>query len=180
VSSLSQDFDGQVEKLKAEGCDRVYSEKVSGKSRNGRHALGKALQSLNPGDTLVVVRLDRLARSSLDLLNILDTVVKAGAGFKSLNEQWADTTTSHGRLILTILGGIAQFERELIKTRCEEGIARAKAKGTVFGRKPVLDIGQRRRISERYGSGETMGELAKDYNCAVGTIWNVLNRKEAH
>ena len=86
VSSLDQDYDGQIEKLKAAGCDRVLSEKVSGKSRNGRHALQKALQALSPGDTLVVVRLDRLARSTLDLLNILDQVAKANAGFKSLSE----------------------------------------------------------------------------------------------
>jgi DNA invertase Pin-like site-specific DNA recombinase len=166
VSSLDQDYDAQVEKLKAAGCEKVFSEKVSGKSRNGRSAPQKAL---NPGDTLVVTR------STLDLLNILDQVSTAGAGFKSLSEGWADTTTPAGRLILTVLGGIAQFEREIIRARCEEGIQRAKAQGTVFGRKPVLDVGERRKIAERYGAGSTITELATDYSCSVGTIWNVLH-----
>src|SRR5207253_200076 len=96
VSSLDQDYDAQIERLKAAGCDKVFSEKVSGKSQNGRHALQKALGTLKSGDTLVVVRLDRLARSIRDLLGILDHLATVGAGFKSLTETWADTTSAHG------------------------------------------------------------------------------------
>src|SRR5262249_37316306 len=117
VSSDGQDFNGQVERLRAEGCDRIFSEKVSGKSRSGRHALQKALGTLKPGDTLVVVRLDRLARSIRDLLGLMDTLQAAGAHIKSLTETWLDTTSPHGRLILTIMGGMAEFERELIRSR---------------------------------------------------------------
>jgi DNA invertase Pin-like site-specific DNA recombinase len=175
VSSDGQDYNGQVERLKAEGCDRIFSEKVSGKSKDGRHALQKALGTLKAGDTLVVVRLDRLARSIRDLLSLMDTLQAAGAHIKSLNETWLDTTSAHGRLILTIMGGMAEFERELIRQRCDEGIKRAKAQGRVFGRKPVLDHGQRRKIAERHAKGETMNELASEYNVGVGTIHRAIH-----
>ena len=175
VSSTDQDYDGQIERLKAAGCDRVFSEKVSGKSTNGRHELRKAIRSLKPGDTLVTVKLDRLARSIRDLLQLLDELKAAGAKFQALDDPWCDTTTPQGELILTVMGGLAEFERKLIRQRCEEGIRRAKAKGTAFGRPSVLDAGQRRKIAERYGAGETMAELARDYSCGEATIWRALN-----
>jgi DNA invertase Pin-like site-specific DNA recombinase len=174
VSSTDQDFDGQIERLKAAGCERVFSEKVSGKSTNGRHALQKALKALHPGDTLIVARLDRLARSIRDLLNLMDIIKAAGAHIKALDDAWLDTTTPHGELILTVMGGIHEFERKLIRQRCDEGIKRAKARGTVFGRKSVLDAGQRKKIAERYATGETMAELAVDYECSEPTIWRAL------
>jgi DNA invertase Pin-like site-specific DNA recombinase len=175
VSSLDQDYDAQVDRLKAAGCDRVFSENVSGKSTNGRAALQKAMGTLKTGDTLIVVRLDRLARSIRDLLSLLDTIKAAGAHIKALEDQWLDTTTAHGELILTIMGGIAEFERKLIRSRCDEGIKRAKARGVLFGRKPVLDAGERRKIAERHAAGETMAVLAKDYQVGVGTIHRALH-----
>jgi DNA invertase Pin-like site-specific DNA recombinase len=108
----------------------------------------------------VVTKLDRLARSSRDLHNILHDLGERECGFVSLGEAWCDTTNKFGRLMMTIMSGIAEFERELIRERCEEGIARAKRKGTKFGRPSALDAGQRRRIAERYTAGETMAELA--------------------
>src|ERR1700730_17427048 len=177
VSSNGQDFDGQVERLKAAGCGKIYSEKLSGKSTNGRHELSKALKALKLGDTLIVVKLDRLARSIRDLLNLLDTIKAAGAYIKALDDPWLDTTTPHGELILTVMGGLHEFERKLIRQRCDEGIKRAKAKGTVFGRKSVLDAGQRRKIAERYATGETMRELAIDYDVGEATIWRALRGK---
>lgn len=105
---------------------------------------------------------------------MLDTIKAAGAHIKALEDHWLDTTTPHGELILCIMGGIAEFERKLIRSRCDEGIRRAKAKGTVFGRKPVLDAGQKRKIAERYSAGETMAELSRDYDCGVATIHRVL------
>ena len=174
VSSTDQDFDGQIERLKAAGCDRVFAEKASGKSTNGRHELGKAVKALRPGDVLVTVKLDRLARSIRDLLRLLDDVKAAGARFRALDDPWCDTTTPQGELILTVMGGLAEFERKLIRQRCAEGIERAKAKGTQFGRKAALDPGQRKRIAERYGAGETMAELARDYGCGEATIWRAL------
>jgi DNA invertase Pin-like site-specific DNA recombinase len=91
-----------------------------------------------------------------------------------LHESWCDTSSSVGRLMMTIMGGIAEFERELIRTRCEEGIAKAKAKGTRFGRKAVLDDGERRMIAARYAKGETMAELAKVYEVGEATVWRAL------
>ena len=175
VSSVDQGFNGQIDRLRAAGCEQVFSEKASGKSTNGRHALDRAIRALQPGDTLVTVRLDRLARSIRDLLHLVDTIQKAGAHIKALDDPWLDTTTPHGELILTVMGGMAEFERKLIRQRCDEGIKRAKARGTVFGRKPVLDAGERRRIAELRAEGKTIAELAREYECGEATIWRALH-----
>jgi DNA invertase Pin-like site-specific DNA recombinase len=140
-----------------------------------RHAaerveLGKLLKRLDEGDVLVVTRLDRLARSTCDLLNILDKVAKAGAGFRSLADTWADTTTPHGRLMLTILGGLAEFERELIRARTGEGRARAKAAGVHMGRPPKLTQHQRREAMARREAGEALTEIARTFNVSHSTI----------
>jgi DNA invertase Pin-like site-specific DNA recombinase len=120
------------------------------------------------------IKLDRLARSSRDLHNILHELENFSCGFVSLGESWCDTTSDVGVLVLTIMGGIAEFERKLIRGRTEEGIERAKAKGTKFGRPTALDDGEKRRIADRY-KGETMPALAAEYEVGVGTIWRVLN-----
>ena len=113
VSTRDQDYNGQQVELEAAGCTRIYREKESG-ARTDRPELRKAIAKLQSGDVLMVSRLDRLARSTRDLLNILAEIAAKGAGFKSLHDSWADTTTPHGRLTLTVLGGLAEFERELI------------------------------------------------------------------
>jgi DNA invertase Pin-like site-specific DNA recombinase len=174
VSSNGQNHDGQVEALQAAGCERIFAEKQSGKSTNGRKEFDRLLKALAPGDVVYVTKLDRLARSSRDLHNIIHDLDGLGCGFVSLREAWCDTTTPAGKLMITIMGGIAEFERELIRARCDEGIARAKAKGTKFGRRAVLDPGQRRKIAERYAGGATPAELARDYDCAEATIWRAL------
>jgi DNA invertase Pin-like site-specific DNA recombinase len=175
VSSNAQDYQAQVEALKAAGCERIFSEKASGKSTNGRREFDKLMRALVPGDIVTVVKLDRLARSTRDLANILHELEERGCGFVSLREAWCDTSTSVGRLMVTVMGGIAQFERELIRSRCEEGIEKAKAQGKRFGRKPRLGVGERRRIAERYGKGEaTMAALALEYDVGEATIWRAL------
>jgi DNA invertase Pin-like site-specific DNA recombinase len=174
VSSNTQDYQAQVDTLKAAGCEKIFSEKASGKSTNGRKEFDKLIKALSPGDTVVVTKLDRLARSSRDLANILHEMQERSCGFVSLGESWCDTTTDVGRLMLTIMGGIAEFERGLIRKRCDEGIERAKTKGTKFGRPTALDAGQRRKIAERYAAGETMAELAREYDCGEATIWRAL------
>src|SRR4051794_12299480 len=113
VSTDGQTLDAQLAQLEVAGCAKVFREKVSG-ARSDRAQLIRLLDSLSPGDVVVVTRLDRLARSTRDLLNILDAIARKGAGFRSVVDTWADTTTAHGRLMLTILGGLAEFERELI------------------------------------------------------------------
>ena len=174
VSSNTQDYQGQVDALKAFGCERIYSEKVSGKSTNGRRQFEKLMKELLPGDTVVVAKLDRLARSSRDLHNIIHELDGLSCGFVSLGEEWCDTTTAQGRLMLTIMGGIAEFERDLIRKRCEEGMARAKAKGTKFGRKRSLSPEQVKIAADRYAKGETMAELAVVYGVSEPTIWRSL------
>ena len=174
VSSNTQDYQGQVDALKAAGCERIYSEKMSGKSTNGRRQFEKLMKDLLPGDTFVVAKLDRLARSSRDLHNIIHELDGLSCGFLSLGESWCDTTTSHGRLMLTIMGGIAEFERDLIRRRCGEGIERARAKGVTIGRTRKLDKELVRVAADRYAKGETMAQLAEVYNVNEATIWRAL------
>jgi DNA invertase Pin-like site-specific DNA recombinase len=137
VSTDGQSLESQETALRAAGAERVFAEKISG-AITDRRALSKALAALGPGDTLLVTRLDRLARSTRDLLNTLAKVGEAGAGFRSLADAWADTTTPHGKLMITVLGGLAEFERSLILARTGDGRARAMARGVRFGRKPKL------------------------------------------
>jgi DNA invertase Pin-like site-specific DNA recombinase len=173
VSSKAQDYEAQVDALKAAGCERIFSEKASGKSAE-RRQFKLLMKALVPGDTVVVTKVDRLARSSRDLHNIIHDLDGLGCGFTSLREAWCDTTTSAGRLMMTIMGGIAQFERELIRSRCAEGIERAKAKGIRFGRKRKLDREMVRVAADRYAKGETMAELAEVYGVNEATIWRAL------
>jgi DNA invertase Pin-like site-specific DNA recombinase len=169
VSTDGQTLAAQDARLHAAGVAKVYAEKVSG-AVTDRPELARLLKRLDEGDVLVVTRLDRLARSTRDLLNILDTVAKAGAGFKSLADTWADTTTPHGRLMLTVLGGLAEFERELIRARTGEGRKRAQALGVKFGRPPKLNAHQRREALERLRNGETQAEIARTYGVDATTI----------
>src|SRR5271168_48374 len=136
VSTDGQSVDAQVRQLAKAGCKKVFREVASG-AKTDRAQLRRLLDQLAPGDVLTVTRLDRLARSTRDLLNTLAAITAKKAGFKSLGDTWADTTTSHGRLMLTVLGG-AEFERDLIRARTGEGRERAKARGIKMGRKPKL------------------------------------------
>src|SRR5215475_10573758 len=136
VSTDGQTLASQDAQLHEAGCAKVYAEKVSGAKTNGRAELAKVLKRLQAGDVLMVTRLDRLARSTRDLLNVLHSLGERRIGFKSLADAWCDTTTPHGRLLLTVLGGLAEFERELIRARTGEGRKRAQARGVKFGRPP--------------------------------------------
>ena len=169
VSTNGQALDAQVAQLEAAGCARIFREKVSG-AKADRAELKKLLRALRDGDLVLVTRLDRLARSTRDLLNILALVSDRSAGFRSLGDLWADTTTAHGRLMLTILGGLAEFERELIRARTAEGRARAVAMGVRLGRRPKLDESQRRAACERKQAGEDVASIARDYNVSDSTI----------
>jgi DNA invertase Pin-like site-specific DNA recombinase len=169
VSTDGQTLASQDAQLHAAGCAKVYSEKVSG-ARSDRPGLGKLLRRLEPGDVLVVTRLDRLARSTRDLLNILHMLGERSIGFKSLADAWADTTTPHGRLLVTMLAGIAEFERELIRARTGDGRARAKARGVKFGRPPKLSTYQRQEALRRLAAGETQTDIARSYGVSHVTI----------
>jgi len=169
VSTNGQSLTAQVAELKLAGCTEIFQEKVSG-AKSDRKQLARLIGRLGHDDVLVVTRLDRLARSTRDLLNLLGAVADQGAGFKSLRDTWADTTTPHGRLMLTVLGGLAEFERELIRSRTSEGRERAKAKGVVMGRKPKLTHHQRQEAVARREAGEALVDIGRSYNVSHSTI----------
>ena len=169
VSTDGQSLQSQTEALHGAGAARIFAEKISGAYAD-RPQLAKAIAALGEGDTLVVCKLDRLARSTRDLLNTLDAIGKAGATFKSLADAWADTTSPHGRLMLTVLGGLAEFERHLILSRTSEGRVRAWANGVRFGRTPTLTPYQRAEALRRRAAGETLTEIAKLFGVSHMTI----------
>jgi DNA invertase Pin-like site-specific DNA recombinase len=175
VSTDGQTLEAQEAALKAAGCAKIFSEKVSGVVTD-RKALLKAIAALSKGDTLVVTRLDRLARSTRDLLNRLKEIGDKNATFKSLADTWADTTTPHGRLMVTVLGGLAEFERELILARTSEGRKRAKENGTHMGRPPKLTPHQRKEALQRIDRGDTLTDIAKTYGVAHTTIMRLQPR----
>jgi len=139
---VSKCLDGQIAELKAAGCTRIFQEKLSG-AKADRPQLAALMMVLVEGDVVMVTRLDRLARSTRDLLNTVDSISKLGGAFKAIKDVWCDTTSAHGRLMMTVLAGLAEFERELIVARTGEGRTRAVAKGVKFGRKPKLSAYQR-------------------------------------
>jgi DNA invertase Pin-like site-specific DNA recombinase len=169
VSTNGQDLASQEAELLAAGCAKVFKEKVSG-AKTDRAELAKALRRLERGDVLIVSRLDRLARSTRDLLNIVAAIVEREAGFRSLKDTWADTTTPHGRLMLTVLGGLAEFERELIRARTGEGRTRAKVRGVKFGRPSALTTHQRAEAIQRLANGEAQADVARTFNVSQATI----------
>ena len=169
VSTDGQSVDAQVRQLSRAGCKKVFRETASG-AKTDRAQLRKALTQLDADDVLMVTRLDRLARSTRDLLNTLATISDRKAGFRSLGDTWADTTTSHGRLMLTVLGGLAEFERDLIRTRTGEGRERAKARGVKMGRPPKMTPHQMKEALKRRDAGEPMRDIAKSFNVSHSTI----------
>jgi DNA invertase Pin-like site-specific DNA recombinase len=170
VSTDGQSVDAQVKQLRDAGAEKVFRETASG-AQTKRAQLARVLAQIGKGDVLTVTRLDRLARSTRDLLNTLATITSKGAGFRSLSDAWADTTTAHGRLMLTVLGGLAEFERELIRARTSEGRARAKARGQSLGRPFKLTPHQQKEAVRRRDKGEeTLTEIGRSYNVSAATI----------
>jgi DNA invertase Pin-like site-specific DNA recombinase len=171
VSTYGQTLDSQLEQLRAAGCvgRNIYREKVTG-ARADRRELLRMLDRLQPGDVVTVMRIDRLARSTFDLFAIVKRIADAKAQFRSLAEPWADTGTSTGRLMLAVLGGLADVERDLIRTRTAEGRSRAKAQGKHMGRPPSLTPAQQKEAARRRAQGATLQELAKSYNVSRATI----------
>lgn len=169
VSTYGQTLDAQLGQLHDAGCGKVYREKVSG-ARSDRRELLRMLKALAPNDVVTVTRIDRLARSTFDLFAIVKQIVDAGAQFRSLAEPWADTSTSTGRLMIAILGGLADVERDLIRTRTAEGRSRAIARGQHMGRKPKLSPAQQKEAIQRRAEGATLSELARSYNVSMSAI----------
>src|SRR5262245_54895358 len=169
VSTADQTLKGQLEALKAAGATTIYREKVSG-VRADRPQLAKLMAGLEPGDIVVVTKLDRLGRSTRELLDLIDQISKAGASFRSLGDPLWDTGSSQGRLLSTLLAAIAEFERELIRERTGEGRKRALAAGVKFGRKRKLSDYQRAEAIKRRAKGETLASIARSYAVDISMI----------
>lgn len=176
VSTDGQSVTAQVSALTAAGAGKVFREVASG-AKTDRAQLRKAIAALDAGDVLMVTRLDRLARSTRDLLNMLAAISGKKAGFRSLGDTWADTTTAHGRLMLTVLGGLAEFERDLIRARTGEGRARAIARGQKMGRPHKLTPHQQREAIKRREQGvESLADIGRSYNVSGATISRLDDR----
>lgn len=173
VSTDGQTVGAQVEALTAVGAANVFRETASG-AKTDRAQLRKVLAALEDGDVLTVTRLDRLARSTRDLLNTLASITDRKAGFRSLGDTWADTSTSHGWLMLTVLRELAEFDRELIRARMSESRARAVARGVRLRRKPKLTQHQVKEILRRKEDGEAVREIAHSHNVYNSTISRIM------
>jgi DNA invertase Pin-like site-specific DNA recombinase len=173
VSSLGQSLDTQNEKLLAFGCEKIFQEKRSGATRDKREAVNAALEFCREGDVLVITKLDRLARSMFDLQEITKTLNRKGVDFIVL-DQSIDTTTPAGRLTFHLLGAVAEFERDLIAERRNEGIEKAKAKGVKFGRREKLSDAQVQELRTANSAGEPRQELMKRFGISKSTFYRLL------
>jgi DNA invertase Pin-like site-specific DNA recombinase len=169
VSTQDQNLAGQLEALTAAGATTIYREKISG-VRADRPQLAKLMASLKAGDVVLVTKLDRLGRSTRELLDLIESIGKADAAFRSLGDPLWDTSSSQGRLLSTLLAAIAEFERDLIRERTGDGRKRAMANGVKFGRKLKLSPFQRQEAIKRRDAGETLAVIAKSYAVDVSMI----------
>lgn len=170
VSTTDQDLTLQTEALTAAGCDIIRSEKLSGTSRNGREELERLMEFIREGDTLLVTRIDRLARSIGDLQDIVRSVKAKGAALRA-TEQPIDTATAAGKAFLDMLGVFAEFETNLRRERQMEGIAKAKAKGVYKGRKATIDSAE---VVKLRGEGLGASEIAKKLGIGRASVYRVL------
>lgn len=170
VSSLDQDLEHQITKLSSEGCSIIRSEKVSASSREGRHELDTVIQFLRPGDELMVTRLDRLGRDTRDVLNIVHEC-DAHQAFVTVLDPHISTRGETGRIVMTVLGMVAQMERRFIKARQADGIAQAKGTGAYRGGKRRID---REKVHEMHSRGLGPAAIAKTLGCSRMQVYRVL------
>lgn len=176
VSTVGQTLDMQLQTLRSCGCSKIFREKASG-ADSKRNELKRLIRSISKGDTVVVTRIDRLARSTFDLFAIVKKITQKGAQFYSLAEPWADTATSTGRLMLAVLGGLADVERDLIRTRTAEGRARAQNAGVKMGRPTRITNSQRQEIIIRRLAGQSLKEIAADFGISLSTASRIATKK---
>jgi DNA invertase Pin-like site-specific DNA recombinase len=175
VSTDDQNLTLQLAALKTADCRRVFQEKRSG-ARADRPELRRMLDQVRDGDVVVISRLDRLARSTRDLLELCEEIDAAGAGLRSIAEPWADTTSPAGKMILTVFGGIAEFERSLIRERTRAGRKAAMTRGVKFGRPPKLNAEQITLIARLADEGQTAPQIAETFGVHETTIYRCLGR----
>ncbi|MCC5865936.1 MAG: recombinase family protein [Wenzhouxiangella sp.] len=178
VSTSAQDLEDQREQLAASGCERIFAEKVSG-ARSDRPELKRLLEHIRAGDVVTVTRLDRLARSTRGLLDLVDQLNRSGAGFRSLAEPWADTTSPAGKMVMTVMAGIAEFERSLIIERTQRGQQAARERGVKFGAKPKLDDHQIQGAQAKIAAGESVAAVARQLNVNRSTLYRALTAVES-
>lgn len=171
VSSTGQSLDIQNAALEAAGCEKVFAEKVSGRSTKDRIELAQAMDFVREGDTLVVTRLDRLARSVGDLHRIIEKLTDKGVEFRCLQQSDVVTGTSTGKLMLAILGAVAQFENDIRRERQAEGIAKAKADGRYKGRPATIDP---KRVKELHQTGLGPAAIAREMKIARASVYRAL------
>ena len=174
VSTGEQSLENQCQRLSAAGCEKLFEEKISGAARH-RLQLEKLIEHLRKGDVLVVTRLDRLARSTSELLRIAERITEKKAGLQSLDEPWADTTSPSGRMIMTVFAGIAEFERTLILSRTQEGRLAAQARGVAFGRPKKMPPDQQQLARDLVRDGKSISAVARTFNVHPATIYRVLD-----
>ena len=180
VSTTGQDYETQLAKMNVEGCEKVFSEKQSGKSADNRLELQKAVEFAREGDVLVITKLDRLARSMGDLWAIVRELEAKGVAFKVLDQSGMDTSSATGKLLFNILGSIAEFERDLINARTAEGREAAKAKGVKFGRKEKLTAEQVAALKADFAAGFLSKEaIAKKYGIARNSVYRLASDDKA-
>lgn len=171
VSSAGQSLDIQLDHLAQSGCEKVFAEKVSGRSTKDRVELGNAMDFVREGDTLVVTRLDRLARSVGDLHQIIERLTEKKVAFRCLNQSGVDTDSSTGRLMLAILGAVSQFENDIRRERQREGVEKAKAAGRYAGRKATIDPA---RVKELHQNGLGPAAIAREMGIARASVYRAL------
>lgn len=174
VSTDDQSLEIQRDRLHEAGCEMMFEEKISGAARS-RPELEKLLGHLRKDDVLVVSRLDRLARSTAELLRITEKVNEKKAGLQSLDEPWADTTSPAGKMVMTIFGGIAEFERTLILSRTDDGRKAAKARGVAFGRPQKMLPDQKELARELVREGKSISAVARAFKVHPATIYRCLD-----
>ena len=173
VSTSSQNLENQIDQLKNAGCEKIFSEKRSGKNKADRKEFKIMMDFIREGDVLFITKLDRLARSVIDLQNIAKFLEDKNVDLKVIHQN-IDTTTPAGRLLFTMLGAIAEFERDLINERVKEGIEAAKRKGIQFGRRAILSFKDKKVIYKEYEKGKSVAWLSKFFHVARNTIYRAI------
>jgi DNA invertase Pin-like site-specific DNA recombinase len=176
VSTLEQNLDLQLRALAKAGCKKIFREKASGSNRE-RPQFQRMLDQIRVGDTIIVWKLDRLARSTRELLETIEAIREAGGRFQSLSEPWADTTTHAGKMIMTIFAGIAEFERDLIRERTGAGREAARKRGVRFGRPRKLSSDQEQLARRLVLEGKSASDIARTFSVHVATIYRLAQAR---
>jgi DNA invertase Pin-like site-specific DNA recombinase len=179
VSTTGQSFEIQEQKLRAAGCERIYSEKQSGKTTEDRKKIQAMIGNVRPGDTVIVTKLDRLARSVSDAVKIIEALEKEGVGFKVLGDASIDTTTPQGKMVFHILAAVAEMERSMINERTAEGRKKAMAEGVRFGRKEALSVAEVRKLREEAKTFTgSKADLGTKFGISRATVYRLLEERQ--